>query len=198
MKLAACLVLASFAFAPAALATDEHDSRAVFGVAKIAGCMDRGVSGKALLRERPSTEGVKLVDIVMLVKGLPDGKHAVHIHEVGACEPCSAAGGHFDPGPASSPAPDGNHPFHSGDLINIDVKNGRGVLRTTTSRVALSPGKLSIFDSDGSAFIIHVDPDTYCPTEDPSLPGTAGCAGGARAACGVIEPAPNRDDEWLD
>jgi Cu/Zn superoxide dismutase len=30
--------------------------------------------------------------------------------------------------------------------------------------------------------IIHVNPDTYCP-QGP----VAGCAGGARAACGVIE-----------
>ena len=36
--------------------------------------------------------------------------------------------------------------------------------------------------ADGSAFIVHVNPDTYCPDG-----AVAGCAGGARAACGVIE-----------
>jgi Cu/Zn superoxide dismutase len=40
---------------------------------------------------------------------------------------------------------------------------------------------LSLFDANGSAFIIHVNPDTYCPAG-----AVAGCAGGARAACGVI------------
>jgi Cu-Zn family superoxide dismutase len=139
--------------------------------------------GHAFLSERPSVEGVKVVDIVLQVqRGLAPGPHAVHIHETGACRPCDAAGGHFDPGPNSNPSPDGNHPFHSGDLVNIDInEHGVGVLFTTTSRVTLSDGPLSLFDADNSTFIIHVDPDTYCP-EGP----VPGCAGGARAACGVI------------
>ena len=79
--------------------------------------------------------------------------------------------------------PDANHPFHLGDLINIDIKNGRGKLMTETTRVTLSPGLLSLDDFDGSAFIIHINPDTYCPGHpNPD----AGCAGGGRAACGII------------
>ena len=67
------------------------------------------------------------------------------------------------------------------------------MLRTTTSRVTLSPGPLSVFDLDGSAFIIHVNPDTYCPGGE-----VAGCAGGARAACAVIERAEDREDDEFD
>lgn len=154
----------------------------VSGSAIISGCTDPVISGFGLLVEAPSSEGVKLVNVTIWVSGLTDGKHAVHIHETGNCTPCAAANGHFDPGPASNSSPDGNHPFHSGDLINIDVKNGFGVLNTVTSRVTLSPGPLSIFDADGSAFIIHVAPDTYCPNGP-----VAGCAGGGRAACGIIK-----------
>ena len=55
-------------------------------------------------------------------------------------------------------------------------------MQTTTSRVTLSDGPLSVFDADGSALIVHVDPDTYCLEGEEK-----GCAGGARAACGVIE-----------
>jgi superoxide dismutase, Cu-Zn family len=113
---------------------------------------------------------------------LPDGKHAVHIHESGACTPCSEAKGHFDPGPAGKSSPDGNHPFHSGDLVNVEVRGAVGTLKTTTSRISLSPGPLSIFDKDGAAVIIHTDADTYCPEGE-----IKGCAGGNRAACGVIE-----------
>jgi len=125
------------------------------------------------------------------VKGMTPGKHAVHIHETAACQPCSAAQGHFDPGPNSNSSPDGNHPFHMGDLINIKVKrNGTGVMRTKTSRVSLSAGPLSLFDADGSAFIIHDLEDTYCPDGEAS-----GCAGGSRAACGIIEkPHDDSDD----
>ena len=151
--------------------------------ARIRGCEDPySISGKAYLRERHSEEGIKLVDVVINVKGLTPGKHAVHIHETANCTPCGDANGHFDPGPHGESSPDGNHPYHSGDLINIKVDHlGHGTLWTTTSRVTLSPGPLSIFDDDGSAFIIHVDPDTYCPDGEK-----AGCAGGARAACGII------------
>ena len=151
-------------------------------IAGLHGCSDDDISGHAKLRERSSTEGVKLVEIEIRVSGMKPGKHAVHIHEVGTCDPCGAAKGHFDPGPNSNSSPDGNHPFHMGDLVNIVVKgNGKGKLKTKTTRVTLSPGPLSLFDRNGSAFIIHVDRDTYCPGGEEK-----GCAGGSRAACGVI------------
>lgn len=158
-------------------------------VAVIAACDNpEHILGQAVLREAASEEGIKEVGVAIEISArnsvLSRGTHAVHIHETGACEPCSAAGGHFDPGPFGFTSPDGNHPFHAGDLINIEVDGrGQGTLRTLTSRVTLSPGPLSVFDEDGSAFIIHVDEDTYCPEGEE-----AGCAGGARAACGVIEP----------
>lgn len=154
-------------------------------VADINGCSDENIGGFASLRERRSSEGVKLVDITLVVTGLSDGKHAVHLHQTAACTPCGAAGGHFDPGPNSNTSPDGNHPFHMGDLINIRSHNGFAVLHTTTSRVTLSPGVLSLFDDDGSAFIVHTNEDTYCPDGV-----VAGCAGGSRDACGIITLVP--------
>jgi len=152
--------------------------------APIAGCTDASIQGRARLVEERTEEGIKTVRVKMRVRGLPDGKHAVHIHETAACTPCGDAMGHFDPGTVGLPSPDGNHPFHMGDLRNIEVKNGKGELDVITTRVTLSPGPLSIFDSDGSAFIIHVDEDTYCPNGNEP-----GCAGGGRAACGIIMPS---------
>lgn len=160
---------------PAAMAVET-------GAARITGCTDPDVSGTAKLVELPSEEGVKTVWVHVTVKGLPPGKHGVHIHERAACVPCSAAGGHFDPGPSGNSSPDGNHPFHSGDLPNLEAKGRVGALSAMTTRVTLSPGPLSLFDADGSAIIVHVGEDTYC-TNGPE----AGCAGGARAACGIIE-----------
>lgn len=161
--------------------------------AEIKGCTDTNISGVATLTEKTSDEGIKEVIVKMQVKGLTDGKHAVHIHEVGACEPCGAAKGHHDPGPFGEsrpdsagddvPAADVNHPYHMGDLINLEVRNGMGKMKHTTSRITLSPGRLSILDDDGSAFIIHTNPDTYCD-EEADL--KKGCAGGSRDACGVI------------
>ncbi len=160
--------------------------------AKISGCTDPGIRGILKLKEKASAEGVKEVEVKLRIEGLSPGAHGVHIHERATCEPCGAAGGHFDPGPVGLPSPDGNHPFHSGDLVNVVAKsNGSGRMKHTTSRITLSPGPLSIFDADGSAVIVHVDPDTYCPDGV-----VAGCAGGARAACGIIERVDaDADDE---
>ena len=175
--------------------TEQSASPNVTASAVIKRCDSQQPIGRARLTERASEEGVKVVEVEIGIRtGLTEGKHAVHIHETGACEPCSAAKGHFDPGPNSNTSPDGNHPFHAGDLVNIAIPDrsgdaadadgtplGGGRLRTLTTRVTLSDGPLSLFDADGSAFIIHVDPDSYCPGGEE-----AGCAGGARAACGII------------
>lgn len=164
--------------------------------ADIKGCTDANITGTATLTEQVSAEGIKEVLVEMTVKGLSDGKHAVHIHEVGACTPCADAKGHHDPGPFGQsrpdsagdevPAKDINHPFHMGDLINIEVVNGEGTMTHTTNRVTLSPGRLSLFDEDGSSIIIHTNPDTYCDEESDLKKG---CAGGPRDACGIIQAA---------
>jgi Cu-Zn family superoxide dismutase len=141
--------------------------------------------GTATLVEKASDEGIKQVDVnITITSGLTEGKHGVHIHEVATCTPCGDAKGHFDPGPESNSNPDGNHPFHLGDLNNLSIdENGIGVLQTTTNRVTLSAGPISIFDENGSAFIIHTNEDSYCPEGV-----VKGCAGGSRDACGIIAP----------
>jgi Cu-Zn family superoxide dismutase len=158
--------------------------------ATIRACATNQPLGVAVLRERASDEGVKEVDVTVRITRrnavLTRGEHGVHIHEVGDCSAmCAAALGHFDPGPNGNPSPDGNHPFHLGDLINIEIgANGRGVLRTTSSRFTVSQGVLSVLDANGSALMIHALTDTYCPN-GPVM----NCAGGPRVACGVIERA---------
>jgi len=186
----------SIAFAVlAVLASSAAWAGEMSATADMKGCTNPAVTGAATLVEQVTAEGIKQVTVEMRVTGLPDGKHAVHIHETAACEPCAAAGGHHDPGPfgqsrpdtasEEQPAKDINHPFHMGDLINLEVKDGVGTLKHTTSRVTLSPGRLSIFDADGSSFIVHTNADTYCDEETDLKKG---CAGGAREACGIIRP----------
>ncbi len=173
--------------------TQADDEGPVTAVADIKGCTNPDISGSATLTEEVTSEGIKEVKITMFVEGLADGKHAVHIHENGECEPCGAAGGHHDPGNYGKTAPDApdfNHPFHMGDLVNIKVNRGKGIMHTTTNRITLSPGRLSIFDDNGSAFIVHSLMDKYCDDENELV---GGCAGGARDACGVI--SLNDDDD---
>jgi hypothetical protein len=111
------------------------------------------------------------------------GAHGIHIHEVGVCDPTSfaTAGSHFDPGPFGHNVPvDANHPYHMGDLPNLIVNHGgEGHLKHTTSRITLSPGPLSVFDANGSAVVVHLNPDR-------GMTGVTGASGGPRIACGVI------------
>ena len=141
-----------------------------------------GISGTADFVERSMGTG-KIVDVTVTVTGLKPGMHGVHLHAVGKCEPdFAAAGGHFDPGPAGNMDPDANHPFHMGDITNLQVAaNGRGTMKASTTRVTLSDGPLSLFDADGSAIIIHGNPDQGITGEPKS-----GVSGGPRVACGVI------------
>ncbi|MDH3953369.1 MAG: superoxide dismutase family protein, partial [Gammaproteobacteria bacterium] len=67
---------------PALVGADSHGLKAT---AEIKGCTDPNISGTATLMEKTSAEGIKEVTVKMMVEGLTDGKHAVHIHEVGAC-----------------------------------------------------------------------------------------------------------------
>lgn len=165
-------------------APSPSEGQIVAAKATINSCTDGSAVGSATLIEVPSSEGVKNVTVFVSAHNLTEGKHGVHIHEVGACVPCSAAGSHLDLGPFGNNVPvTANHPYHSGDLINLRVgASGGGLLTHVTSRVALSDGNLSIFDANGASVIIHALPDAYCA--DPTDPN---CAGGGRVACGILE-----------
>ena len=143
----------------------------------------QGITGAADLTERKSGT-MTLVEIHLTAKGLKPGLHGVHFHAVGKCEPdFTAAGGHFDPGPAGNMDPDANHPFHMGDLPQLEVgANGEGTLDAVTTRVTLTDGPLTLFDADGTAIILHGNPDQGITSEPRS-----GVSGGPRVACGVFQ-----------
>lgn len=121
------------------------------------------------------------VRVTVEASNLPPGLHGFHIHAVGKCEPpFTSAAGHFNP--AGRP-----HPAHAGDLPNLLVSdNGKASMVVKTARFNLA----DLFDADGSAFIIHADPDNhanipgrYGTPDDATL--ATGDAGG-RIACAII------------
>ena len=118
-----------------------------------------------------------LVDVV----GLAPGDHAVHIHEVGRCEPPAfeSAGAHFNPTKAEHGTSNPRGP-HAGDLPDVTVNTeGKGHMEVTVKLVTLDKKvPASLFDADGSAIVIHERADDK--RTDPS-----GDSGG-RIACGVI------------
>ena len=164
----------------------KHE-KALHAKAVIAG---PGITGEADLYEK--YEGrvrIKLKIVGTADSKLKPGLHAIHIHETGNCEPFSAAKGHYDGNVDAAINPEanvtpglGNHPYHLGDLQNLSVNDDRkGSLYTITSRVTLSEGLNTLFDKDGSAFIVHELDDKYLP--DPLIKDAPG---GPRIACGVI------------
>lgn len=133
--------------------------------------------GTATLLQTPS--GV-LIDVK--VDGVPAGAHGFHIHETGKCDApkFDSAGDHYNPADAKHGFAAGSE-RHAGDLPNQFVQ-ADGVLQAHVfaPQVTLSAGKMTLFDADGSALIIHTKADDYA-----SQP--AGDAGD-RFACAVIRP----------
>ena len=157
-----------------------HGTPVATAVAEIKG---EGITGTATLSEVKHGTG-SAVHIELTASGLKPGLHGVHLHAIGKCEPpaFTAAGGHFDPGPAGNTDPDANHPYHMGDLPNLSIgEDGKGTLTAVTTRVTLTAGPLSVFDTDGTAIILHANPDQGITGEPKS-----GVSGGPRAACGVL------------
>ncbi|MEK3936813.1 superoxide dismutase family protein [Sporosarcina sp. FSL W7-1349] len=132
--------------------------------------------GKAHLEEQ--TEGVT---ISLQAEGLSPGIHGIHIHETGVCTPpdFESAGAHLNPA-GKQHGFENPKGFHAGDLPNIEVpEDGKVVTQITTAEVTLKKGEPnSLLDGDGSALVIHADPDDY--KTDPA--GNSG----ARIACAAI------------
>jgi len=182
MKLKVFAVATAVAATGALAMAQTPQSHGSHGGAARADIKGMGISGTAEFTEHEQAGSI-MVELALNVTGLTPGKHGVHLHAVGRCEPdFAAAGGHFDPGPASNTDPDANHPFHMGDIPNILVgADGQGFMKVMTTRVTLSAGPLSVFDEDGTAIIIHGN-------EDKGTTGApkSGVSGGPRVACGVL------------
>ena len=133
-------------------------------------------------------DGQGIVHVNVKVDGLSAGLHGIHIHAVGSCAgpTFASAGGHYNPLVRQHGLENPNGP-HAGDLPNLIVDaDGHGRLQAKTDRVTLSPGAGTLLDGDGSAFIIHANPD-----DQVTDAGNGGS--GPRIACGVIvagEPRP--------
>ncbi len=116
----------------------------------------------------------------MVLKGVPPGERAFHIHAVGKCEaPFTSAGPHFNPSNHKHglEAKEGSH---AGDMPNLHIPaSGELKIEVVNTMVTLAKGQpTSLFDADGSSIVIHAGKDDY--KSDPA--GNAG----DRIVCGVV------------
>ncbi len=142
---------------------------------------------------RGNDEGVRVrADL----RGLAPGFHGFHIHDVGLCEadapdgPFTTATGHFV-------GDGGTHGDHDGDLPSLYVTE-RGTAALTFTVDTFTVDELTAGDS--AAVMVHAGPDNFAniperytatgaPQAGPDQMTASTGDAGARAACGVIEPA---------
>ena len=139
-----------------------------------------------MIGEAKLWQGSYGVLIYVELSGLSAGKHAIHIHSVGTCEPdFKASKGHINISGAQHGLlnPDGPD---NGDLPNI-YANADGSVQAELYTTSVyfkgmmgQPGDsiAALMDEDGSALVVHAMGDDH-------VTQPIGGAGG-RVACGVI------------
>ncbi len=120
------------------------------------------------------------IQLTLKVIGLPPGKHGVHVHAVGKCDPPDfmTAGAHYNPDTKKHGALSPEGP-HAGDFPNLEVGgDGKGELIAFNPRLSLTPGAPLSILTNPTSIVIHEKEDDE--KTDPS--GNSG----NRIACGVI------------
>lgn len=189
MRAKSILTIATGAVILAACGRDEEAGTGTLSEAPAVSLVNPSGEIIGEVRGGDSDEGATLM---VSARGLPPGEHAMHIHDIGICEPpgFESAGPHWNPTQRDHGAlnPQG---AHLGDLQNVTVgEDGRLQVRVVVPGTYLRtegrdvrPGAHQILDASGAALVIHADADDY-------RTGPSGNAG-ERIACAVLgSPEP--------
>ena len=177
-RLTVTLLMTMLALGGAAAMAQEEDEGGSFQIPALsaAAILDAEGNQLGMVAIGEDEEGLGMV---VVVQGLEPGEHGVHLHEQGNCDPAGEktfeqAGAHFNPGGMS-------HPHHAGDYGNLVVDDtGTAMWLGTLDTLTWDAGEWGLADADGTALVIHADPDDM--VTDPS--GNSG----ARIACAVLAP----------
>lgn len=122
------------------------------------------------------------VQILLDLKNLTPGVHAIHVHAVPKCEgpAFTSAGGHLNPASKKHGLQNPDGP-HAGDMENFTVAaDGTSKAKVMAKGITLGKEANSVLAGSGTALVVHADADDM--KTDPS--GNAG----DRVACGLITP----------
>ena len=120
------------------------------------------------------------IHLMVDLKGVSPGKHAIHLHEFGDCSAPdgTSAGGHWNPTSEAHGHISETDEFHFGDIGNLEVGEDSTVTYETTIEI-WNIGEDESANIVGKSVIVHAGEDDF--TSQPT-----GNAGG-RIACGVIQ-----------
>lgn len=139
---------------------------------------DRMTVGKVTLTDMP-----KGVEATIEIEGLTPSLHGMHFHVKADCEDegFKNSGGHINPDNHQHGLKNPDGPDNA-DMPNLRADDeGRSVQTVFNDRISFygKAGRPALFDEDGSAMIIHANPDDH-------MTQPIGGAG-ARVACAVIK-----------
>lgn len=135
---------------------------------------DSNVSGNVFFKEANG-----LVTVTVVVDGLTEGTHAIHIHEKADCSAAdgTSSGGHWNP--TAQPhgkwgSPEG---YHKGDIGNMEVgADGKGTMTMSTNEWCIDCGDPNK-DVLGKAIIMHDGTDDFVTQPTGNAGGRVSCGG---------------------
>ncbi|GIH49730.1 superoxide dismutase, Cu-Zn family [Microbispora rosea] len=158
----------------------------------------KNAAGRTLGTVRVERYDAKKSRVSVSVRGLTPGFHGFHVHATGVCDAravdratdsaFSSAGSHLGPG---------QHGGGAGDMPPLlAAADGTASASFVTDRFTLE----QLGDANGSAFVVHAEPDNFAHIPDRYFhrPDAAGATGpdattrktgdaGARIGCGVVK-----------
>lgn len=135
---------------------------------------DSQVKGNAVFTEEDGA-----VTMVVVLSGLTEGEHAIHLHEKADCSAAdgTSSGGHWNP--TKEPhgkwgSPDG---YHKGDIGNLKADaNGNATITFSTDEWCIGCGDDNK-DIIGKAIIVHEGVDDFKTQPTGDAGGRVSCGG---------------------